>query len=154
VEQQRTALKVAIAQQSVIRKEEETISLKAKIQAEKEAEVAAIVARKEATVAAINAEKEANVSLIHVEKTILEKQGEQKRQRVENEMHLGKQRALAEATRYRILKEAEANAKKLTPELLKLALYQGVTNNTKIFYGKNVPEVFLNWKDALIAHEK
>jgi len=149
VEQQKTALKVATSQQWVIRKEEETLALKAKIQAEKEAEVAAIQARKEATVAAINAQKEANVSLIHVEKTILEKQGEQKRQRLENEMHLAKQHALAAATKYRIIKEAEANAKKLTPELLRLSLYQNLANNTKIFYGKNIPEVFLNWKDAL-----
>jgi len=89
------------------------------------------------------------VSLIHVEKTILEKQGEQKRQRIENEMHVAKERALAAATKYRILKEAEANAKRLTPEMLRLALYQSLANNTKIFYGKNIPEVFLGWKDAL-----
>ena len=50
-----------------MRKEEETIRLKAKIQAEKEAEVAAIKAHKEATVASIIAQKEANVSLLRVE---------------------------------------------------------------------------------------
>eukprot|EP01087_Luapelamoeba_hula_P002947 TRINITY_DN12777_c0_g1_i1.p1 TRINITY_DN12777_c0_g1~~TRINITY_DN12777_c0_g1_i1.p1 ORF type:complete len:345 (-),score=80.79 TRINITY_DN12777_c0_g1_i1:58-1092(-) len=142
VEQQKTSLLVASEQQNVVKKEEETLRLKAKIQAQKEAEVAAIRARKEATVAAINAQKEANVSLLHVKMEILEKQGEQKRQRIENEMHLERQHAIAAANKYRLNKEAEANARRLTPEYLRVQLYQALSNNTRAYFGDKIPQVW------------
>jgi len=146
VEQQKTSLMVATERQNVVRKEEETSRLKAKIQAEKEAEVAGIIAQKESTVASIQAQKEANVSLIHVDMEIAEKQGEQKRQRIENEMHLEKQKVLAEAAKYAITKEAEANMQKLTPEYLRMLLYRGLSNNTRMVFGDKIPSVLFDWK--------
>jgi len=144
VEQQKTSLMVVTEQQNVVRKEEDTLRLKAKIQAEKEAEVAAIKAHKEATVAAIVAQKEANVSLLRVEMSILEKEGEQKRQRIENEIHLERQRVLAEATKYTITREANANLLRLTPEYLRYLLYQSLANNTRIFFGDKIPQIFMD----------
>jgi regulator of protease activity HflC (stomatin/prohibitin superfamily) len=145
VEQQKTSLMVAHQEQLVVVKREETARLQAKIQAEKEAEVSMINAQKEATVAAINAQREANVSLIAVEMAIKQKQGEQKKQLIENEMHVAKQKALAEALHHQITMEAEANLKKLTPEYLRLVLYQSLANNTKIFFGEKIPQIFIDW---------
>lgn len=51
-----------------------------------------INAQKEANVAAINAQREANVSFIHLETTIKEKIAEQKRQLIDNEMILSRQK--------------------------------------------------------------
>jgi hypothetical protein len=59
---------------------------------EKEAEVAIINAQREASVATIVAQKEANVSLINLEMTIKMKQAEQKRQAIDDEIYVAKQK--------------------------------------------------------------
>ncbi|KAL6068298.1 Band 7 domain [Balamuthia mandrillaris] len=145
VAEQETKLRVAKQNQLVILKEEETSRLKETIQAEKAASISLIQAQSQAALAAIAAEKEANVSLINVQKEIKEKQGEAKKQEIENEMHLAKQKALAEAAFYSMKMEAEANALRLTPEYLKLVLFQSLANNTKIYYGEKIPNIFTDW---------
>lgn len=46
--------------------------------------------------------------------------------------HCSSNPAAAEAAHYRIKLEAEANALKLTPEYLRMILYQSLANNTKV----------------------
>jgi hypothetical protein len=53
--------------------------------------------------------------------------------------------AIAEANYYRTKLEAEANALMLTPEYLRLVLYQSLSNNTKIYFGEKIPQIFLDW---------
>ena len=108
--------------------------MKAKIQAEKEAEVAIIQAKQEANVATINAQKEASVSRIKVETSILEKKGEQTREKIQDEMHVEKQKALADASAYSIQMEAEANLQKLTPVYLRSVLYVASLFRNDLFY--------------------
>jgi regulator of protease activity HflC (stomatin/prohibitin superfamily) len=145
VEKQKTSLLVAQQQQMVTLKKEETMKQQARIQAEKEAEVAIINAQREASVATIVAQKEANVSLINLEMTIKMKQAEQKRQAIDDEIYVAKQKAMAEASNHRIILEAEANALMLTPEYLRMVLYQSLANNTKIYFGEKIPQMFLDW---------
>jgi hypothetical protein len=38
----------------------------------------------------------------------------------------------------RVLKEAEANKVKLTPEFLELKFIEAISNNTKMFFGEKV----------------
>jgi hypothetical protein len=52
---------------------------------------------------------------------------------------------MAEAAHHRITLEAEANALKLTPEYLRMVLYQALANNTKIYFGEKIPQMFLDW---------
>jgi regulator of protease activity HflC (stomatin/prohibitin superfamily) len=145
VEQQKTAFLVAQQEQLVTLKKEETKKAKARIEAEKQAEVALIDAQRESSVATIAAQKEANVSLIHLEMTIKEKQAEQKRRSIDDEIYVANQKAIAEANYYRTKLEAEANALMLTPEYLRLVLYQSLSNNTKIYFGEKIPQIFLDW---------
>jgi len=145
VEKQKTSFLVAQQEQLVAVKKEETKKQQARIQAEKEADVAMINAQREASVATIAAQRQANVSLINLEMTIKEKQAEQKRQAIDDEIFVAKERAAAEANHYRIKLEAEANSLKLTPEYLRMVLYQSLANNTKIYFGEKIPQIFLDW---------
>jgi len=145
VERQKTSLLVAQQEQLVSLKKEETKKQQARIQAEKEAEVSMINAQREASVATISAQKEANVSLINLEMTIKEKQAEQQRQAIDDAIYLAKEKAMAEAAHHRITLEAQANALKLTPEYLRMVLYQALANNTKIYFGEKIPQMFLDW---------
>jgi len=143
VERQKTDLMVATQKQTVQLKEEETMRKRATIEAEKLAEVAKINAEREAAVAKIQAEKEAIVSAINLEMQTKQKEAEQIRQRIDNEMHKEKQEALADAQKYYVEKEAEANQAKLTPEYLAMVMFENLAKNTKIYYGESIPQMFL-----------
>jgi len=147
VEEQKTRLLVATQEQLVATKQAETQRVQAKIHAEREAEVALINARREAQVETINAEKAANVSRIHQSKLTEEATANSQRSLIENEAHVKKERALAEATSFKILQEAEANKHLLTPAYLQKLLYESIASNTKIFFGSNIPQIFLDWAD-------
>jgi len=145
VEQQKTQFLITSERQGVVIKEEETQKFKAKMSAEKDADVAIISAQKEANVASINAKKEASVSAIRVETMIAEKIGEQTRSNIENEMVVEKQKALADAASAFILAEAEANSEKLTPTYLRSVLYESLARPEKVFFGDSMSEMFLDW---------
>ena len=145
VEDEKTKLMVATQQQLVSQKEEETVRMKAKMKAEREMEVSIIDAQKEASVSAINAQKHLNVSKIQVEQKIAEKEGLKWMEIIQNEIHNEKIKSQADAERYRLEQEAEGLLRKLTPEFLKYTLYQSLSQNTKIFYGESIPQIFTPW---------
>eukprot|EP01096_Ripella_sp_DP13-Kostka_P010646 TRINITY_DN4227_c0_g1_i1.p2 TRINITY_DN4227_c0_g1~~TRINITY_DN4227_c0_g1_i1.p2 ORF type:complete len:343 (+),score=166.41 TRINITY_DN4227_c0_g1_i1:46-1074(+) len=145
VEESKTQLMVAEQTQRVRRAEEETKRVQAKIRAEMEAETAIINARKEAEVSLIESEKIANQSKIRREMEIFEKEAEKTMALIENEISVARQRAAADSTFYSLTTEAEALSKKLTPEYLKYTLYTSLANNTKIFFGEKIPQIFLDF---------
>eukprot|EP01090_Pellita_catalonica_P015438 TRINITY_DN4194_c0_g1_i1.p1 TRINITY_DN4194_c0_g1~~TRINITY_DN4194_c0_g1_i1.p1 ORF type:complete len:387 (-),score=67.13 TRINITY_DN4194_c0_g1_i1:4-1134(-) len=153
VEEEKTRLKVATQHQAVVKKEEETLRLQAKIQAELREVVSVIQARKEAAVESIEAQKLANVSRIRVEMQILEKEAEQRKSFIENDISLTRSKALASAKRYRIETEASANKLKFTPEYMKFVLYKSLGSNPKSFFGKSTPSIFLDWLQGSDAPE-
>jgi len=103
---------------------------------------ATINAEKEAVIARINAEQVANVSLIKTHMEIMQKEAEQKREKIQNEIYLANHKALADAEFYSISKSAEANQAKYTPEFLRFVLYSSLANNTKIYFGDKIPSLF------------
>lgn len=105
--------------------------------AEKEAETKKIMAISEA-------EKNAKVSKILMEQKLMEKDSSRREQEIENQMYLARQKSLADADYYRVLKEAEANKLKLTPEFLELRFIEAIADNTKIFFGDKVPNMVLD----------
>ncbi|KAH9772405.1 hypothetical protein WN944_020035 [Citrus x changshan-huyou] len=105
--------------------------------AEKEAETSKKMAISEA-------EKNANVSKILMEQKLMEKDSARKQEEIDNQMYLARQRGLADADFYRVLKEAEANKLMLTPEYLELKFIEAIADNTKIFFGEKVPSMILD----------
>jgi len=92
----------------------------------------------------IYAEKNALVKEIELKRTLAEKLNEQRIAEIQNEMQLAKVRADTDAEFYRAQKEAEANAIRLTPELLALETVRALANNTKIYFGENIPKLFFD----------
>ncbi|KAJ1414047.1 Erlin1/2 [Sesbania bispinosa] len=122
MEEERTKVLIAIEKQKVAEKEAETVK----------------------KMAISEAEKNANVSKILMEQKLLEKDSARRQEEIENEMYLAREKSLADADFYRVIREAEANRLKLTPEFLQLKFIEAIANNTKIFFGDKVPNMVLD----------
>ncbi|OIW10253.1 hypothetical protein TanjilG_28004 [Lupinus angustifolius] len=122
MEEERTKVLIAIEKQKVSEKEAETVK----------------------KMAISEAEKNANVSKILMEQRLLEKDSSRRQEEIENAMYLAREKSLADADFYRVIKEAEANRLKLTPEFLELKFIEAIANNTKIFFGEKLPNMILD----------
>lgn len=100
------------------------------------------VAETERKKAVIEAEKLAAVEIVELERSLKLKQNQQLVASIENEMHGAKARAEADASLYRMAKEAEANKLRLTPELLQWEAVRALANNTKVFWGDKLPSLY------------
>merc|ERR1712179_146730 len=94
--------------------------------------------------AVIEAEKEAHVAKIQYERKIMEKESNQKIAEIEDSIHLAREKAKSDAEFYRIQKQAEANKLLLTSEYLELQKYSSLTNNQKVFFGPDIPTMFVS----------
>jgi len=103
--------------------------------------------------AVIEAEKLAQVARIQYEQKISGKESEQRIAEIEAEMHLARERSLADANKYKSDTEAESNKRKLSPEFLQLSMYQALAQNTKIYFGNSIPKFFTN-NDGIFNTEK
>ncbi|KAF9624193.1 hypothetical protein IFM89_008131 [Coptis chinensis] len=119
MEEERTKALIAVERQKVAEKEAET----------------------QKKIALAEAEKHAQVSKILMEQKLMEKDSSRRQQEIENQMYTDRQKSLADADFYRVLKEAEANKLKLTPEFLELKFIESISNNSKIFFGDKVPNM-------------
>eukprot|EP00727_Mastigamoeba_balamuthi_P003643 m51a1_g13276 putative Erlin-2 (381) ;mRNA; f:1023-2516 len=146
----------------------------AKVNAEREASVAIIAQQRDKNVSIIRLEKEvrekesdakkaaiesqmavdrkvmqakadADVALVLAEMDVKTKEAEARKAKIENQMIAERERTLADARAYAVEKEAAAMKLKLTPEYLHYVLYQSIANNTKIYYGPSIPNIFLDW---------
>lgn len=91
----------------------------------------------------IEAEKEAHVAKIQYDQKIMEKESLQKIELIEDSIHKAKQQTKAEADFYHLSKQAEANKRLLTKEYLELKRYEALANNNKIYFGNDIPNMFL-----------
>ncbi|VDO57321.1 unnamed protein product [Onchocerca flexuosa] len=122
MEAEKTKLLVAIQHQKVVEKEAETERKKAVIEAEKAAQVAAI----------------------HYEQHIAEKEAQKRISQLEDESHIARATARADAEFYSRKKQAEGNQMLLTKEFLELKRIEAIAMNNKIYYGSQIPNAFLD----------
>jgi len=120
MEAEKTKLLISTQRQKVVEKEAETERKKA----------------------VIEAEKEASVAKIQYERKILEKESMQKMAKIEDEMHLAKEKSRTDAEYYKIKREAESNALLLTKEYLDLKKYEALSTNRKVYFGPDIPNVY------------
>jgi len=121
MEAEKTKLMISTERQKVVEKEAETERKKSIIEAEKNATVAKIV----------------------YEAKILEKESFRKIARIEDEMHLAKEKSRTDAEYYKIQRQAEANSLLLTKEYVELKKYEALSSNRKIYFGTKLPNTFL-----------
>lgn len=122
MESEKTKLLIAAQKQKVVEKEAETERKKALIEAEKVAQVAEITYGQK----------------------VMEKETEKKISEIEDAAFLAREKAKADAECYTALKIAEANKLKLTPEYLQLMKYKAIASNSKIYFGKDIPNMFMD----------
>jgi erlin len=119
MEGEKTQLLIAIETQKVVEMEAETDKLKATIIANKQREV----------------------SELNMKKKIMEKEAEQKIAKLEDEISGAHQKAKSDAEYYRIIREAEANNKRLTKEFIEYTRIVAMSNNTKVYFGNKIPNM-------------
>ncbi|RXM36875.1 Erlin-1 [Acipenser ruthenus] len=122
MEAEKTKLLVSAQTQKVVEKEAETERKKA----------------------IIEAQKVAQVSEIHFQQKMMEKETEKKISEIEDAAFLAKEKARADAEYYTAEKTAQANALKLTPEYLELMKYQAIAANSKVYFGQDIPDMFVD----------
>lgn len=73
----------------------------------------------------------------------MEKESQQRIAAIEDEMHLARQKSRSDAEHYQTKMQAEANKLLLTQEFLELKKYEALAHNTKIYYGQDIPKMFM-----------
>lgn len=63
---------------------------------------------------------------------------------VSDEIVTNRQKSRADADYYSLERQAKANQLLLTPEYLELKRYESITSNTKLYFGTNIPTLFMN----------
>ncbi|XP_041065769.1 erlin-2-B-like isoform X1 [Carcharodon carcharias] len=122
MESEKTKLLIAAQRQKVVEKEAETERKKALIEAAKVAQVAEI----------------------KFAQMIMEKETEKKISEIEDGVFVAREKARADADFYTAQRVAEANRLKLSPEYLQLLRYRAIASNSKIYFGKDIPKMFLD----------
>ncbi|XP_076829898.1 erlin-1 isoform X1 [Brachyhypopomus gauderio] len=122
MEAEKTRLLITAQTQKVVEKEAETERKKAIIEAQKVAQVAEI----------------------QFKQKIMEKETEKRISEIEDAAFMAREKAKADAEFYTAAKSAEANRLKLTPEYLELMKYQAIASNSKIYFGQDIPNMFVD----------
>lgn len=120
MEAEKTKLLIAIQHQKVVEKDAETDRKKA----------------------IIEAEKEALVAKIQYNQKIMEKESLQRIAAIEDEMYLLREKSRSDAKYYQMKMQAEANEMLLTKQFLELKKYDALAQNSKIYYGQEIPKMF------------
>ncbi|XP_077437840.1 erlin-1 [Vanacampus margaritifer] len=121
MEAEKTRLLITAQTQKVVEKEAETERKKAIIEAQKVAQVAEI----------------------QFQQKVMEKETEKRISEIEDAAFLAREKARADAEYYTAAKFAEANRLKLTPEYMELMKYQAIASNSKIYFGQDIPNMFV-----------
>ncbi|XP_039727454.1 erlin-1 isoform X2 [Pteropus medius] len=101
-----------------------------------------------------------NFELMEAEKTklliatqkqkVVEKEAETERKKaIIDAAFLAREKTKADAEYYAAHKYATSNKHKLTPEYLELRRYQAIASNSKIYFGSNIPSMFMDSSCAL-----
>lgn len=93
--------------------------------------------------ALIEAEKIASVSKIQYEQKVMEKEALKKMATIENNMFAEREKTRVDSEYYAVKKQADANKVLFTPEYLELKKYEAIGNNNKIYFGTEIPKMFV-----------
>jgi erlin len=108
-------------------------------ESQKVVEMEAETEKKKAT---IFAEQKRLVSEIEMQRMIMEKEAEQKVSELEDKIQSAHSKATTDSNYYANIKEAEGNEKKLTDSFIEYQRIRSVANNSKIYFGEKIPNIF------------
>lgn len=123
-----------------VRMEAERTKLLIEVQHQKVVVTEAETARKRAQ---IEAEKEAMVAKIRTDAQIIEQRSKQTISAIEDNTTLARARSQVDAKLYEAEMQAKGNALLHTPEYIEVVRYQSISNNTKVYFGPDIPGLFV-----------
>ncbi|GIX95766.1 hypothetical protein CEXT_327311 [Caerostris extrusa] len=88
--------------------------------------------------------KNAEVAKIQYEQKIMEKESLKKMSLLEDDMAFSRAKTRAESEAYYYKQLAEGNKLLLTPEYLELKKLEAISQNSKIYFGSNIPTMFMD----------
>ncbi|XP_069741588.1 erlin-1-like isoform X2 [Narcine bancroftii] len=94
--------------------------------------------------AIIEAEKFAQVAQIQFQQNIMEKETQKKISEIEDCAYLAREKTKADAEFYTAQRIAQANQMKLTKEYLEMVKYQAIAANSKVYFGSDIPDMFVD----------
>jgi hypothetical protein len=126
MEGEKTKLMISAQRQKVVEKDAETERKKAIIEAEKNQQVAKIT----------------------FDQKIMEKESLKKMSTIEDEMFFNREKMRADAEFYTKEKLSDGNRLLLTKEYLQLKKYESIAQNSKIYFGSDIPTMFYERSDS------
>ena len=84
--------------------------------------------------AVADAERQKAVLEIKIQEKVLDKEGERSISEINNAIVKEKEENIANIQKYKVLKEAEANAELYTGDYVKLNMAKALANNTKLYF--------------------
>ena len=97
------------------------------------------------------AEKQRAISVIDAEKRVKQQEARVQIEAIDDEMRVERARGHADSRLYAAAREAESNARRLTPNFLDLQRATLGLKNTKYYYGDSVPEYIVSDPDDPIT---
>ena len=97
------------------------------------------------------AEKQKAISVIDAEKRVKQQEARVQIEQIEDEISAQRVRGAADSALYAAAREAESNARRLTPNFLRLQRATLAAQNTRYYYGDSVPEYIVSDPDDPIA---
>lgn len=74
----------------------------------------------------------------------MEKESLQRISQIEDEMHLAREKSFTDAESYKLKQQAEVNKLLYTPQFIELKKYESLAQNSKVYFGSNIPQTYLN----------
>lgn len=74
----------------------------------------------------------------------MEKEHLQRISQIEDEMHLAREKSFTDAEFYKLKQQAEINKVLYTQEYIELKKYESLAQNSKVYFGTNIPQTYLN----------
>lgn len=81
---------------------------------------------------------------IQYNQKIMEKESLQRISQIEDEMHLARQKSHANAESYKLKQQADVNKLLHTPQYIELKKFDALAQNTKVYFGNDIPQTFLS----------
>merc|ERR1719391_1222583 len=78
----------------------------------------------------------------------------QKIEKIEDHIHLAKEKSKTDAEFYKIQKQAEANRLLFTQEYLELKKYEAAATNRKVYFGPQLPNIYFASDQDASSSEK
>ena len=93
------------------------------------------------------AERNSAVALVKYDQLIMEERKKAEISSINNQIHMDKEKSVADAVAYALETRGKAEQAMLTEAKLRETLYKSIANNTKVYFGDSIPKMWAPFLD-------